>query len=546
MADTQIGQARSRGWLGYLLLYGIVGGFVCFAWLGETDVVSMEGIVADGARHMSRTGDLAVPHLYGQVYAYKPPLTYWLAAGSFELFGRETPWTLRFPIAVCGFLAGAGFFLILGRILGPRAACFCALAALTGVLVIQKVRIAEFDMPLAAGTGMAIVAACANLASRRPKTVLWMVCYVGLAFGFLAKGVPAVAFYGPGLVIAAVATRRPRALLSVGHGVGVVLFFGVVGAWVWAACHAHGVSVFEQPWTEARVRGLAWSWQSLGNTLVKPLTVAMVFLPWSALLALSLSRGWWRVLDSRRRRLAVAAGSFLLTGIAVFMVVPTDASRYCLPMCAPIGILAGLVLTTEDKSLGRWARARRFVCAGCAGVASAACFAAACGIGGGDVHTMGRLVLGALGCVAAVGLVCALRGSPLGSASLSMILTVLCIGGIQALVVQPSRAVSRSLRPVAAEFAVHVPIEATLWTAEGDSHSSLFFYLGRPVRAFSIQTGAPPVNAFVIVTSDDLARLDRRAGFAYTVLQRVRHKRDVFILARIRPPQADSAAGATE
>jgi len=63
-----------------VLLFLVVAITICCGWIGSTDIYVMEGIVADGAREMVRTGEWAVPRLHGEVYMYKPPLTYWLAA----------------------------------------------------------------------------------------------------------------------------------------------------------------------------------------------------------------------------------------------------------------------------------------------------------------------------------------------------------------------------------------------------------------------------------------------------------------------------------
>ena len=79
-----------------LLLLGLA--VVALAQLDLAPVVTMEGIVGSGARHMLREGSWAVPQLYGELYTFKPPLAYWLAAASFHLLG-ETVLALRLPFA---------------------------------------------------------------------------------------------------------------------------------------------------------------------------------------------------------------------------------------------------------------------------------------------------------------------------------------------------------------------------------------------------------------------------------------------------------------
>lgn len=59
-------------------LYLLVGAPLCLAFLGQNDLIRMEPIVALGAEHMRITDEWRVPRLYGEIYAYKPSLAYWL------------------------------------------------------------------------------------------------------------------------------------------------------------------------------------------------------------------------------------------------------------------------------------------------------------------------------------------------------------------------------------------------------------------------------------------------------------------------------------
>ena len=51
-------------YLAFALPFGLVS-------LGRTDLTRMEPIIALGARHMLDSGGWFVPHLYGEVYAFK-------------------------------------------------------------------------------------------------------------------------------------------------------------------------------------------------------------------------------------------------------------------------------------------------------------------------------------------------------------------------------------------------------------------------------------------------------------------------------------------
>jgi len=83
MAPTPLLTLSLRKALGCYLLLAVP-----LVWLGivTTDVFRMEGLIANGAASMQSWEDACVPKVYGEIYAYKPPLAYWLAKGSFAGF----------------------------------------------------------------------------------------------------------------------------------------------------------------------------------------------------------------------------------------------------------------------------------------------------------------------------------------------------------------------------------------------------------------------------------------------------------------------------
>jgi len=101
------------------VIYFLIAGPLTFLGLGSTGVMRMEGMIAYAAERMVENGDYLVPELYGELYLYKPPLVYWLAALSTEVFGRSA-WALRLPGAAATLLAGGVILWLVGRISRPR------------------------------------------------------------------------------------------------------------------------------------------------------------------------------------------------------------------------------------------------------------------------------------------------------------------------------------------------------------------------------------------------------------------------------------------
>lgn len=343
-------------WRAALLWYLATALVVCFLRLGSTAAIHNEGIVADGVRHMARTGQLLVPHLYNEPYTYKPPLTHWLVLTSFELTGRESTWALRAPIGLMALLLGLAVLNGVGRAGTPRLGLMAALATLTTGLGLEKMRIAESDLPLAAGVGVAVVLASVNLATERPRSVNWALCYAALTVGFLAKGTPAAMVFFPGLVAAAWLTGRLRDLVSWRHLIGLSLFALTFGLYLWLSAGSGHPGLFDQPLAEAHARGVQWDARALAMTLFKPLAAFVAFLPWSGFLpaaVLGLRDTAPRRATTRLLRLSLG---FLLGGMLAFLVVPSFEVRYFLPLAAPVGIVAGIVAgAPARRSLARWA-----------------------------------------------------------------------------------------------------------------------------------------------------------------------------------------------
>lgn len=529
-------RTETRRWTRAILGYLCVALPLAFLWLGSRDVFVMEGIVADGARFMERTGELAVPHLHSEVYNYKPPGAYWMALASGKVFGIENEWSLRFPFALSGVLMGLAVLLVAGTVLGPRGGFVCAVASVTVGLVLRKLQLAEWDVALAAGVGLAVAVACRNLAVARPSAALWILGYLGLGFGFLVKGAPALLFFFPGLFAAAYLTGRVRHLLRPGHLAGVACFVFSVGAWILAAAAAEGWEVFSQPLLEAGDKGLGWTWARAARALKKPFSIPILFLPWALMLPIVAKREWWRALASQDRALAQSAASFAVLGVGIFTIMPAHETRYFLPLCVPLGILFGVALcrVTDNPAWSKITGGGAVALAVIAGLATIAL-----GVVNGLVRQGGpgeRALAVTVG-LATLALVVARVRSGRREVFAMLLAATLCYWLINRLAADPRSAEKRSLRSVAEVFEPHLEVDETLWTtpvAPGFHHSSLFFYLRRPVRTVTA-TERPAAGAHVVFFSDEPENEpDWQPPFEYSVLASDRRRGFEFTLAIVK------------
>ena len=141
---------RSTRWFVILLL---LVAFWTFNGLGVPSVErTQEARVLEVARQMNAAYDAGggwdaylIPHLNGGLRLQKPPITYWLAAGSYRLFGEANEWTGRFPFALIYVALGATTFCAGRWLFGARTGLIAAAGVLGSLMAVRFALLAETD-----------------------------------------------------------------------------------------------------------------------------------------------------------------------------------------------------------------------------------------------------------------------------------------------------------------------------------------------------------------------------------------------------------------
>lgn len=214
------------------LLVLLAGALLCYAFLGTMPLFDPdEGRYANIPQEMLATGDLVTPRLNGVNYIEKPPLYYWMCAGSLALFG-ENEFGARFATAsmtllgiVLAFLAGREFY---GRREGVAAAAIIATSPFGYVVG----RLNAIDMTLGVLIALSILPGWLYLSERQRGKAWLYAAYIFAALAFLAKGLVGIVFPTGAIFVAAAFTGRWRRILSMVSPVGLILFAAVAGPWV--------------------------------------------------------------------------------------------------------------------------------------------------------------------------------------------------------------------------------------------------------------------------------------------------------------------------
>ncbi|MBM3984971.1 MAG: phospholipid carrier-dependent glycosyltransferase [Planctomycetes bacterium] len=346
-AARSAGGVRPATWLGLALLLGLHAA-VLLGSLGAPPVHrEAELRVQRVTGNMLASGDWLVPRLEaGEPRLQKPPLYYWLAAGSAALLG-DGSFALRLPAAAASLVLVLLAFAWGRARGGARTGLLAAalVACMPGVTQFGRLGVAE--TLLAATSVGALAAFDADRAAGRAAGWLGVACF---ALALLAKATAALLVVG--LPIALVLASEGRARLLLTRRALALALLALLPALAWYvavlvrvpgarealasfALLPFGVRLPEAAGNAAHLRPF-WSHGVHLVTLIAPL---------AAFLPLLLRRAWrtrgWRDQPGLRLAALACAGPFV-----AFSLIPQKQDHYLLPLLVPLALL--LADTLED------------------------------------------------------------------------------------------------------------------------------------------------------------------------------------------------------
>ncbi len=211
----------------------------CFAWfllgnwlwpLLHPDEGRYVGIAAE----MLHAREWGTPLLNGMPYFHKPPLFYWLTAGSLAIFG-ENEFAARIVPAVSGWLMVVGLLLFVRRFSQASLAWTAAMILAVSPLVFAAAHYANMDLLVASMICLTILCGAASVlreadGQQDQRWLMFMYFFAGL--GFLAKGLIGVVLPAGVLFFWLLSERRFRAIGRLLRPQGVVLLLVLVMPWL--------------------------------------------------------------------------------------------------------------------------------------------------------------------------------------------------------------------------------------------------------------------------------------------------------------------------
>ncbi|HKB41234.1 MAG TPA: glycosyltransferase [Gemmataceae bacterium] len=227
--DREAGKFGALSWLGLLLLT-LVAGAILLLHLSYPLIKPDEGRYAVVAREMLASGDWVVPTFNHEPYYDKPPLFYWLTAGSFALFGK-TEKAARLVPALAALLTILATYLFAHRIVGPRAGFLAGLVLTLTCGFVQCGRFIVLDGPFTLFVTLGLFTAYEAVRGQRLHWKWWLTSAVFCALAVLIKGPVAFVLLVPP-VVAQGWLNRDRVRVGLGAWAGfLALAVAVAAPW---------------------------------------------------------------------------------------------------------------------------------------------------------------------------------------------------------------------------------------------------------------------------------------------------------------------------
>jgi 4-amino-4-deoxy-L-arabinose transferase-like glycosyltransferase len=313
----------SRSWLIFplLLLYVLHLGGVGFLGPDEPRYASI-------GREMARSGDWITPHLDGEPWFEKPPLTYWLTATG-RLAGLPDERAARLPEALISAVFLAFFYLTLAREFTPRIALAATAILATSAGWMAYSFAALTDLPMSAALGAAILIMLFD-----PQRAVLAGLLLGLSI--LSKG------FVPVVLIA------PIFLIARGKRMVTLVSAAIVAAPWFILCWLRNGSAFWDDffWKQHVARFLTPNLEHVQPFwYYVPVLLAGLF-PWTPLAALLAQRR----LYSDRRVFLLAA--WVVYGLIFFSIARNKLPGYLLPLFPALAIMLAAALGRASFNAG--------------------------------------------------------------------------------------------------------------------------------------------------------------------------------------------------
>ena len=358
--------------LAWLILQ--LGGLFTPPLLDDVDSVYIEV-----AREMLQRHDYVTPYVDGIRFFDKPPLMYWLAAGSMRVFGEDA-WAARLPLALAFLALLLAIFALGRRLYGDRGALYASLifATALGPWLYTRFFIPDLLICLWMTLGVhtfLIALTRAGTPSDGPAVrspLLPSLAFAAvLALNLLTKGFIGLVFPLAFVLLYTIVTRQGKLLRRLPLLRSLIVFAAIALPWhVLAALRNPAIAMPPGVGLPSRA---GWAWFYLYNEHVARflgrriphdygqtpvwlfwLYAVLWMFPWAVFLPAAVARAWRQLghryeMTQRQREGALVVTIWALT-VLVFFTFSSRQEYYSLPALPALALLLGGVLAAVEAT----------------------------------------------------------------------------------------------------------------------------------------------------------------------------------------------------
>lgn len=302
-----------------------------------------EGLYASIAKFMLLHKEFIIPHLNCVPYIEKPPLLYWLLAGSFSLLGF-TALAARLVTATSAALICVAIVFFAKKIKQSPIGIYSALIFASSIGVSIIARMVYFDMLFTLLISCTLF--CLFYWYEYNKVGVLRIAYCFLGLAILTKGLVALVLILGSFILFLILEKNLRHLYKVFDPLGIALFLAIVLPWHIAAMikhqdffrhyiiEEHFLRFFNQREPHDYYNGPIYYYLP---------RIMIYLLPWSFFMPLI----FWRIkdLDVTAKKLLRFAWCWLLMPLVFFSFSSAKANYYMIVSMPALAIILSIQLT---------------------------------------------------------------------------------------------------------------------------------------------------------------------------------------------------------
>lgn len=312
-------------------LVAIISLMIVFFNLGGIPLLDPdEPVYAETPKEMFAFEEFISPRIYGEYWYDKPPMYYWLVAGSYKVFGM-TEFAARFPSAILAVVCTLAVYLSGRRLFNERAGLAGALVLATSIEFFYLGKAAVTDMTL-----LLCLTVC--LLSFIEKRYYLAYLFAGLAT--LTKGPIGLIFPGMIVFFYLLATRNWSELKKMKIPSGLLIYALVAFPWYIMMYQIHGSAFIETFLGFHNVTRFTSPEHPEGVLWYYYIPVLMLgFFPWTSIMLQSM----WASLRKGKENfsLLVFLNCWAMVIFIFFSISQTKLVSYILPMFPPLAMIVG-------------------------------------------------------------------------------------------------------------------------------------------------------------------------------------------------------------